>query len=152
MTVFPTNGISLDFVPDGVLDAQDLDALLAEIVAGTQNAQFDTNGDAILDLADRDGWLAAAGAINLSSGNPYRLGDANLDGFVDGSDFGIWNSHKFTATSRWSEGDFNADGVADGSDFGIWNANKFTASDLIAARRRLSQQRKDAIFAELGGR
>lgn len=146
--VFPTASISLDFVTDGVLDSADLDALFAEIVAGTQNAQFDTNGDGNIDLADRNGWLAGAGAVNLPSGNPYRLGDANLDGVVDGSDFGIWNSHKFTSTSRWSEGDFNADGVADGSDFGIWNANKFTASDSIASRRRMQEKTIDLVFAE----
>ena len=52
-----------------------------------------------------------------------------VDAVVDGSDFGIWNANKFTATGKWSKGDFNADGSSDGSDFGIWNANKFTASD-----------------------
>ncbi|HEY6565757.1 MAG TPA: hypothetical protein VIY86_14810, partial [Pirellulaceae bacterium] len=58
----------------------------------------------------------------------YRalLGDANGDGVVDGSDFGIWNSHKFTTGTDWTTGDFNGDGVTDGSDFGIWNAHKFT--------------------------
>ena len=33
--------------------------------------------------------------MNLPSGNPYLLGDANLDGTVDGQDFLIWNSNKF---------------------------------------------------------
>jgi uncharacterized Zn-binding protein involved in type VI secretion len=58
-----------------------------------------------------------------------RNGDANLDGVTDGSDFGIWNSHKFSP-GDWAQGDFNYDGVVDGSDFGIWNANKFTSLDL----------------------
>ena len=54
-------------------------------------------------------------------------GDANGDGVVDGSDFGIWNSNKFMNGTDWSTGDFNGDGRTDGSDFGIWNANKFTS-------------------------
>jgi hypothetical protein len=61
--------------------------------------------------------------------NPYLPGDADLDGSADGSDFGIWNSNKFTSAAAWCSGDFSADGVVDGSDFNIWNANKFTASD-----------------------
>jgi hypothetical protein len=57
------------------------------------------------------------------------LGDANLDGFVDGLDFIIWNDHKFTAEAAWCAGDFNADGFVDGQDFIVWNANKFTSAD-----------------------
>ena len=45
----------------------------------------------LVDLADRDQWLAAAGARNLPSGNAYSLGDSNLDGTVDGQDFVLWN-------------------------------------------------------------
>lgn len=62
----------------------------------------------------------------------YRAlpGDANGDGNVDGSDFGIWNSNKFTAGTDWTKGDFNGDGITDGTDFGIWNANKFTGINL----------------------
>jgi hypothetical protein len=56
------------------------------------------------------------------------LGDANLDFVVDGSDFGIWNSHKFTTTSAWTKGDFTADRAVDGSDFAIWNSNKFSSA------------------------
>jgi hypothetical protein len=58
----------------------------------------------------------------------YRAlaGDANGDGYVDGSDFNIWNSNKFQAGTDWTTGDFNGDGVTDGSDFSIWNSNKFT--------------------------
>lgn len=54
-------------------------------------------------------------------------GDFNLDGFVDVSDFNIWNSHKFTNSNLWADGDANFDGVVDGQDFNIWNANKFTS-------------------------
>ena len=55
-------------------------------------------------------------------------GDANLDGYVDVSDFNIWNANKFTSDGSWGEGDFNSDGMVDVSDFNIWNSNKFTSA------------------------
>ena len=83
-----------------------------------------------LDLTQ---WLSDAASAN-GLGSPYRGGDYNLDGVVDGSDFNIWNSHKFTNTNRWCSGDGNADGVVDGSDFNLWNSNKFTSSDAALVR------------------
>lgn len=77
---------------------------------------------------DLDAWLVEAGAANLPSGNPYLFGDADLDGGVDGTDYGVWNANKFTVNARWCSGDFNADGFIDGRDFGLWNANKFTSA------------------------
>ncbi len=121
-----------DFDGDQDLDLADIDALVAEIAAGTHNPAFDLNTDALVNLVDRDLWLALAGAANLPSGNPYRLGDDNLDGIVDGQDFIVWNANKFTAAAAWSKGDFNADGVVDGQDFITWNANKFTSADSLA--------------------
>ena len=61
----------------------------------------------------------------------YRLGDADLDGNVDGQDFIAWNAHKFTNIAEWCAGDFNADGVVDGLDFIEWNANKFTSAVML---------------------
>ena len=57
----------------------------------------------------------------------YRAlpGDANGDGSVDISDFGLWNANKFTVGTDGTTGDFN--GVTDGSDFGILNSHKLTA-------------------------
>ena len=57
---------------------------------------------------------------------PALLGDANLDGSVDTSDFNLWNDNKFS-NAGWSGGDFNGDGVADTTDFNLWNGNKFTS-------------------------
>jgi hypothetical protein len=118
-----------DFDRTGLLDVADLDALVATIAAASHPLHFDLNNDVIVDQRDLNLWLALGGAANLPAGNPYRLGDATLDGAVDGSDFGIWNTNKFTLVAAWSRGDFNADGAIDGSDFGIWNTNKFTALD-----------------------
>lgn len=118
----------IDFNGDERSNCADLASLGAAIVDGSTDLRFDLSGDGHVTVADRDAWLTHAGRIFLRSGNPYRPGDANLDGLVDGTDFGIWNAHKFTEGSSWCEGDFTSDGVVDGSDFGVWNANKFTSA------------------------
>jgi autotransporter-associated beta strand protein len=54
----------------------------------------------------------------------YTLnGDANLDGVVNGTDFGILAANFGQQVSAWDEGDFNYDGVVNGSDFGALAAN-----------------------------
>ena len=125
--------ISGDFNGDGIFDCDDVDSLVIEIVAGTNAAAFDLTNDGLVDQADLTEWLAVAGAANLPSGNPYLLGDANLDGSVDAEDFIEWNTNKFTAVSAWCSGDFNADGVVDAADFIAWNANKFTSADAASS-------------------
>ena len=105
------------------------DALVAAIVTGQHPAAFDVTGDGLVNQGDLSAWLLEAGEFRLGPERFFLPGDANFDGLVDGSDFGIWNSHKFTATPGWCSGDFNADGFVDGSDFGIWNSHKFTSSD-----------------------
>ena len=121
--------LACDFDGREGCDIDDIDALIMEIVAGTNNLEFDLNADEMVDHADRDQWLAEAGELNLNSGNPYLLADSNLDGVVDGQDFLVWNSFKFNPTGTWSQADWNADGITDGQDFLIWNSNKFQSSD-----------------------
>jgi hypothetical protein len=127
-----SSGISADFNDDGSYDCTDVDSLVAAIATSSGDLAFDLNGDSAITRADLTAWLAEAGSFRpaqTNGGNPFREGDANLDGVVDGSDFGIWNSNKFTSAAAWCRGDFSADGNIDGSDFGIWNSNKFTSSD-----------------------
>ena len=123
-------GIDGDFDEDGDYSCLDVDALVREIAAGTDNLELDLNGDGQVDRNDLTAWRAEAGAAELASGNPYSEGDANLDGVVDVRDFNAWNDSKFTATASWCSGDFNADGFVDVGDFNIWNDNKFTAADV----------------------
>ena len=118
-----------DFNNDGLIDCLDVDNLVAEIAAGSDGADFDLTGDGVVDAEDLDEWLAQAGAANLPSGNSYLVGDANLDGTVDGSDFFAWNNNKFTDVAGWCSADFNADDIIDGEDFLLWNGNKFLSSD-----------------------
>jgi hypothetical protein len=89
---------------------------------------YDAAGSPIVDIADLLAWLKFAGGIHLLSGRPYLQADANLDGSVDGVDFIIWNTNKFTSNRGFCEGDFNADGNVDGEDFVIWNTYKFQIS------------------------
>ena len=107
-----------DFDGDTFLADFDVDALVSVIVGGNHPAVFDINGDDLVDNSDLALWLIKANAL---------VGDANLDGVVDATDFNAWNANKFTSGAGWTGGDFNADGVTDGSDFNIWNANKFTS-------------------------
>jgi hypothetical protein len=122
-----------DFNDDGAYDVPDIDMLTTAISTGGAAAQFDLSGDGQLSMDDVNAWLAEAGEFNLGSGVTYLPADGNLDGVVDGIDFVIWNSYKFTNDTHWSHGDFNADGVVDGIDFVIWNDYKFTSADFIAA-------------------
>jgi hypothetical protein len=120
-----------DFTRDGNTDCADIDLLIQAIAQGINAPQLDLNGDGQLTLADRDVWLAAAGSNNLGPGLSYLLGDANLDGNVDVSDFNIWNVNKFTPTLSWCDANFNADQIVDVSDFNLWNSNKFQSAILL---------------------
>ena len=123
-----------DFNDDNVCNVEDINLMLqtgpiannVPVVAGVNNT-FDLSGDGIINLLDQDKWLANAATLNGFS-SPYKLGDANLDGAVNGADFVAWNSSKFSESLRWDQGDFNADGIVDGRDFVAWNTNKFTSS------------------------
>ncbi len=119
-----------DFDSDLDCDIADVDELISAIVTQSADPLFDLTGDGNLDLADRDAWLDQAGAINLASGAAYLIGDSNLDGAVDVTDFLKWNANKFGPTGTWSTGDWNADGVTDVQDFLLWNMNKFQSADL----------------------
>jgi MYXO-CTERM domain-containing protein len=51
-------------------------------------------------------------------------GDANLDGVIDGGDYGVIdNNVQVSGASGYSNGDFNYDGVIDGGDYGIIDNN-----------------------------
>ena len=141
-----------DFNLDGNFNCLDVDALVAEIVSGNSAPSYDMNGDAVVNSLDLDRWLIEAGSRVLASGNPFRPGDANLDGEVDGSDFLIWNANKFTSTAAWCRGDFNADGAVDGNDFVLWNSNKFMSSDGSAVPEPAAAGLAVLLWAALGRR
>ncbi len=135
-----TAGVSVtgDFDNSGTWNCIDIDLLVTEIATGGSDLAFDMNADGNITAADitetGTGWLTVGGTNNPSNtgGNAFLIGDANLDGTVDGADFLIWNTSKFTGDNGWCGGDFDADGQTDGADFLAWNANKFTSSDISA--------------------
>ena len=121
-----TSQLDCDIDNNNQCDIVDIDLLVSAIAQSDDDLAFDINGDGNVDSQDIDAWLVDGG-IN-SIGASYLPGDANLDGFVDASDFNLWNTNSFGLGGTWSGGDFNADGVTDGSDFNIWNSHKFTSS------------------------
>ena len=56
------------------------------------NDEFDLNGDNVIDNADRDLWLVRQRLPKTDLASPYLVGDADLDGFVEVSDFNAWNA------------------------------------------------------------
>jgi hypothetical protein len=61
------------------------------------------------------------------------LGDANLDGAVNGIDFVILSANFNTSVTGWDEGDFNDDGKANGIDFTLLAANFNQGSEIVQA-------------------
>ncbi|MEM8678575.1 MAG: cytochrome c peroxidase [Planctomycetota bacterium] len=126
--------LACDFDGDGQCGIDDLNTLLAAgpiaggVAIGSDNQRYDINFDGVLNGNDLEMWLTEAALVD-GLASPYQVGDANLDSQVDGQDFIIWNSSKFTAQTAWDRGDFNGDGLVDGQDFVLWNGSKFTASD-----------------------
>jgi hypothetical protein len=118
------NGDGADYNGDDQLDQIDLDVMVRAIASGENRPAFDISGDGRVDADDRDAWLVVAAAQNLPAGQTYAVGDANLDGVVDGLDFAAWNANKFQRLAAWSKGDFTGNGIIDGLDFILWNENK----------------------------
>lgn len=123
-----------DFNGDSAWNTIDLDALNVAIEGSTTNLAFDLNADGIVNIDDRDTWLAtAAGANGFAS--PYLIGDINLDGTVDvlGDAF-ILVGNLLSSTSNWSDGDLNADGQVDvlGDAFALVANLNQSNNDIIA--------------------
>ncbi len=131
-SVIPVPVVTGDFDGDGNWNCQDIDLLVAFLAGGGMDLGFDLNNDGSIDLLDRDAWLQVAASQNGLTAS-YLVGDANLDGVVDTSDFNVWNVHKFTASAAWCSGDFNADGLVDTSDFNLWNINKYSQAGSSSA-------------------
>ena len=105
-------GIEGDFDGSGGLDVADVDMLSDEIVAGTHGGSFDLNGDSFVDQTDLELWV-----VDLRK---TWIGDANLDGEFNSSDFvAVFSTNKYEKdeTASWAEGDWNADNRFDTADF-----------------------------------
>ena len=88
------------------------------------------------------GYADAADPGNPLASPPERLksnthcqGDVDLNGIVNGIDFGILAANFNKGVSRWDQGDFNYDGIVNGVDFGelASNFNKGASGAAVGA-------------------
>ena len=121
-TCLTVGGVDPDFNDDGNIDTKDIDSLVAEIVAGANNAAFDLSGDTLVNSTDLDQWRNDAAIANGFS-EPYLLGDANLDGTANAADLNTLGIHWLSNTSSWTAGDFTADGIANAADLNVLGLN-----------------------------
>ena len=104
---------------------------------GIVSTQAITNPSYGLGYAD---WADPGNPAGLSSGQVEvmytLLGDANLDGKVNGTDFNLMAANFNQAvTDGWDKGDFNYDGKVNGSDFVLLadNFNQFASQSAVSA-------------------
>jgi hypothetical protein len=116
----------------------DLSAITSEIAAGSASGAWTGSGITSSAAAGDPTHLASLGVISSNDGsaNPIYstfdnqtvvitdvlvkftyIGDANIDGQVDGSDYTRIDNGFNNHLTGWINGDFNYDGVVDGSDY-----------------------------------
>ena len=101
------------------------DFSIVSLAAGFYRVTLNAQG-----IADAQGNLLDGNGDGLSGDSWEGLflvalpGDANLNGAIDGTDYGLWM--KDAAVVDWGHGDFNQDGAVNEIDYGLWESNKFT--------------------------
>ena len=105
----------VDFDGDGIVDVNDVDALVSGLAAGTNELLYDVSRDGLIDHVDLTEWLTHAATEN-GFAEPYLLGDANLDGTVNAADLNKLGQSWLASPNAWQWGDFNADGVVNAGD------------------------------------
>lgn len=101
---------SCDFNDDTFCNTADIDLLMNENAAGTNDPAFDLNGDMVVDDGDRDAWLADAATENGLSA-PYFVGDSNLDLRVNAADLNVVGIDWLSDNNNWTNGNYTAAGV-----------------------------------------
>jgi hypothetical protein len=104
-----------DFTADRLFTAADIDALSAQVRAGTNAVAFDLNADTLVNQADRRVWVEQiVGA---------KFGDADLDGDVDSADGAIVQANFGQSNIGWAGGDFDGSGRVDFGDLSLLAPN-----------------------------
>jgi autotransporter-associated beta strand protein len=110
-------------------------SVVALLTTGFNGGAWNGAGGIISTAAQSSSGYALGYADFADPGNPAGLasgqieikytlaGDLNLDGAVNGVDFGILAANFNKSVSRWDQGDFNYDGAVNGIDFGGLAAN-----------------------------
>jgi hypothetical protein len=130
-------GIPGDLTGDGAVDAADINALLAAINTGNAPAEFDLDGNSVVDQAD------VRFLVQDILGT--FLGDANLDGRVDATDLNqVGLNWLETNVAGWQSGDFNGDGVVNAMDLNVlglnWRSGEAAAAAPAAAEDSVPQR------------
>lgn len=120
-----------DFNLDGALDGADIDALMIEVAAGTNDAAFDLTSDGLVNDGDRDAWLANAGPLNGFAG-AFLVGDSNLDGSVNAADLNAVGLTWQSANDNWTNGNFTGGGT-NAADLNVMALNWQQSVPLAAA-------------------
>ncbi len=109
-------GVSIpgDVDGDGDVDADDIDSLSMAISGGLTGDNYDVDGNGTVDASDRQ-------ALIGSTLNTF-LGDSNLDGEFNSSDFvAVFTVGEYEdeiiGNSGWADGDWDGDADFDSSDF-----------------------------------
>jgi len=128
------NHLIINFAANGFPDP--ITTIAAYIKSGYNGGNW--NGPGIISsvaLTNASGLLYGVGyadgsdgvVTTLTSGQVEvmytLLGDANLDGLVNGSDFNILAANFNKSITGWDQGDFNYDGLVNASDFNALAAN-----------------------------
>jgi MYXO-CTERM domain-containing protein len=97
-----------------------------EIVDGVPGAQVIASGISFLNLGIIPGDITGNGKVDfydlqflVAEAFHTYLGDANLDGYVDGDDYSLIDSGYGNHWTGWFNGDFNGDGLVDGDDYSL---------------------------------
>jgi len=109
----------------GAWDQAGLTTSMPDAVAGLTTIGIAT-GEQVRGLGPADTDTFAGQTINGGSTIAMYTyaGDANLDGTIDGGDYGIIDNFvQVPGASGYANGDFNYDGVIDGGDYGIIDNN-----------------------------
>jgi hypothetical protein len=114
-----------------------ISAIAGYIASGYSNGSWNGTGIVSSFAAAAAATFGVGYADSADPGNPAGLapgtievmytllGDANLDGKVNGADFDLMATNFNDAvTNGWDEGDFNYDGAVNGNDF-VLMANNF---------------------------
>ena len=95
-----------DFDRSGEYDTGDIDGICDAL--GTRSSQFDLNGDLRVDNADMAQWFSTTNSL---------VGDVNVDGRVNFSDFTLFAANYLLPDAKWSQGDVNCDDVVTFEDY-----------------------------------
>ena len=114
MFLFDEGGIAGDFDGNGVLEANDIDLLSAEVRGGNNPPSFDLNGDNLVNSGDRNVWVNEL--------KKTYFGDADLNGEFNSGDFvAVFQAGEYedgvAGNSSWSTGDWDGNADFDSGDF-----------------------------------